>query len=105
MKFIAYFELSESITPLDMLKGAELLSKAAITFEGTKVTNWMVTPENWGIAMIESKSEEHLLHLFSQWRIAVPGVYKVVKCAPAMTVEEYTPKLLDLANKMKKPAK
>ena len=102
MKLIVYFEVNENNQPEDILKGADLIGKAELDFEGSELTNWLITPENWGICIIESDSEEHILNYFNQWRQAVKGCYSVLKCSPALPVPEYAPKLMELVGKINK---
>ena len=100
MKFVAYFELNESASPADIMKAWEKIQKAEIEMDDLEVTNWMITAEYWGIAIIESKSADQVINNFATWRTVLPGIYKTVKCAPAMLVEEYGPKLLELLGKL-----
>ena len=102
MKFVAYWELNENNTPEEILKGALKIQNLNIQWEAGEITTWLVTVENWGITIFESTSAEEILNGFAQWRQAVPGCYKVVKCAPAVEVEEYAPKLMELVAKVNK---
>ncbi|MFX0101309.1 MAG: hypothetical protein ACFFCS_17175 [Candidatus Hodarchaeota archaeon] len=93
------------MSPAEILKGADLINKAFPPAEGNAdapPVTWLVTPENWGIVIFESDSEAGVAEGLERWRIAVPGVYKTVKCSPAMSVMEYMPTLVEMVGKLSK---
>ena len=105
MEFLLYYLLDEKATPEAILKGATVLEKAKIELEGYEVKQWLVTPEYWGMVVVEADNAVSLAHGINQWRQAIPGIYKEVKYSVALKVEEYVPKMMDLVamvNKAKK---
>lgn len=96
MKLVAYFELDLSISPQDIVKAGQKLTECAFEMPNFKVTNWMVTAEYWGIAIIESDDEVDCLHNINRWKVALPNIFSKFKLSPGMLVEEYMPKMIDM---------
>ncbi len=102
MLFLMYFDLNENATPEDIMKGAAVLQKANIQLEGTETKTWLVTPEYWGIAIVECSDETTLSHGINMWSQASPGIYKQIRYSIALNVEKYAPKLMELIAKINK---
>ena len=70
--------------------------------EGTKEIAWYVsTTDYWGITIVEAESEEQMTEIVGMWRIAKPGIFKLVKATPAMEIVKIVPILMKLARKIK----
>ena len=103
MIFLAYWELNTDFDPSELAGLAQtLVSKKLWPVEGTKEIAWYVsTTDYWGITIIEAESEEQMTEVVGMWRIAKPGIFKLVKATPAMEVVKVVPILMKLAKKIK----
>jgi len=103
MIFITYWELNTDFDPSELAGVAQtLISKKLWPVEGTKEIAWYVsTSDYWGITIIEAETEEQLTEMIGMWRIAKPGIFKLVKSTPAMEIVKIVPVLMKLAKKIK----
>ncbi|MFX0083843.1 MAG: DUF3303 family protein [Candidatus Hodarchaeota archaeon] len=100
---MAYWELNTDFDPSDLAGLAQsLISKKLWPVEGMKEIAWYVsTSDYWGITIVEADSEEQLIEMTGMWRIAKPGIFKLVKTTPAIEVVKVLPPLMKLAKKIK----
>lgn len=101
MLFIIHFELDPSHDPSDILKMYQKVQEAEIAVEKWETKGWYITPEYWGIAIVETESVEDILTNANAWRIALPGIFKNYNISPAADVAEYAPNLAKLVRKLK----
>ena len=103
MIFIAYWELNNDFDPSELAGVAQtLISKKLWPVEGMKEIAWYVsTSDNWGITIVEAETEEQIVEMTGMWRIAKPGIFKLVKTTPAMEIVKIVPALMKLAKKIK----
>ena len=103
MIFISYWELNPDFDPSELAEIAqELMSKKIYPAEGVKEIAFYVSiSDYWGISIDESDSEEALARGTNMWRIAKPGVLKLVKTTAAMEVAKILPILVKLKKEIK----
>jgi len=103
MIFIAYWELNPDFDPSQLAGVAQtLISKKLWPVEGMKEIAWYVsTSDNWGITIVEADTEEQIVEMTGMWRIAKPGIFKLVKTTPAIEIVKIIPVLMKLAKKIK----
>ena len=103
MLFITYWELNPDFDPSELADIAQMiLNKKLYPVEGTKMLGWyMSTGDYWGITISEADNEEQLARGSQMWRIAKPGVFKLIKTSPAIE----TAKAIPIAMKLKKDLK
>lgn len=101
MIFVTYWELNTDFDPSELAEIAQkILSKGLWPSPGIKTLAWYITPEYWGITVAEAESEEALMKDANLWRIAKPGIFKVLKSSPAMKTEEVLPLMVQLKKKL-----
>jgi hypothetical protein len=92
MLFITYWELNENVALQDTLQAAnKLTSSGLFPPQNVQILRWDITPDNWGILLVESDSAQAVSDALGMWRAAVPGFFKVTKTSPAVTVQEAIP--------------
>ena len=103
MLYISYWELNPDLDPTEIAEVAvELMSKKIYPVEGINdIVFHVSTSDYWGITLTEADSEEAMARSTSIWRIAKPGMIKLVKTSPAMEVA----KILPILTKLKKEVK
>lgn len=102
MIFITYWELNPDFDPTELVDMAQtMISKKLYPMEGVKQIAWYVSPDYWGISVEDAVSEEAIVKNVSMWRIAKPGVFKIIKTSPAMKVESVLPIVMKLSKQIK----
>jgi hypothetical protein len=92
MLFITYWELNENSAVAANLEAAtKLTSSGMFPPENVQVLRWDITPDNWGILLVEADSAQAINDALSMWRAAVPGFFKSTKTSPAIAVQEAIP--------------
>jgi hypothetical protein len=94
MLFLVYWELNENMSIAERLQVAgKLTEKGIFPPEGVKIIRWDVTPDVWGILLIEADTAAAANEALTQWRAAGAGFFKSTKTAPAIPVEEAIPQV------------
>ena len=94
MLFVTYWELNENMASQDTLEAAnKLTSSGLFPPQDVQILRWDVTPDNWGILIVESDSAQAVNDALGMWRASVPGFFKVTKTSPAVPVQEGIPEL------------
>lgn len=103
MIFMSYWELNDNFDPTELSGLAQtLVNKKLWPAEGVKQIAWYVSAsDNWGITIVEAESEEQIVENAGMWRIAKPGIFKLVKTTPAMEIVKLIPVLMKLGKKIK----
>jgi hypothetical protein len=103
MLFISYWELNPDLDPTAIGEVAqELMSKKIYPVAGIKDIVFHVSPSDyWGISLTEAESEEALARSTNIWRIAKPGMIKLVKTSPGIEVAKALPILAKLKKDIK----
>jgi hypothetical protein len=102
MLFLIYFEFNPSIDPSKLIDAFQKLQEIDVEAEKWETKSWYVTPEYWGIAVVETDSAKDIAQNVNSWRMALPGIFKTYNVAPALDVESYVPIALKLARKFRK---
>ena len=101
--YLWYWELNENMPSAERLKVAkELTSSGLFPPEGVNVLRFDVTPDNWGITVLEADNAEDVFKAINVWRAAKEGFFNTVKVSPAMPVKEIMPlnaSILEALNK------
>ena len=102
MLFITYWELNDNFDPSELAEIAQkILSKNLFPTEGVKQIGWYVsTSDYWGITIVEADTEEQLVKNTAVWRIAKPGLFKIVKSTSAMEIAKVLPILMKLKKQL-----
>jgi hypothetical protein len=91
--FITYFELSENISLADRVPmSLKVTSSGLFPPKGVNIVHFDLTPDSWGIIVLEAESAADVQRTLDVWRAAAgPGFFKSTKTAPAMPVKEAIP--------------
>lgn len=103
MIFMSYWELNPDFDPSELAGVAQtLMSKKLYPIEGVKEIAWYVsTGDHWGVTIADAENEEQMVEMAAIWRMAKPGIFKLIKTTPAMEIVKLLPVLMKLAQKMK----
>lgn len=104
MLFITYFELNPEKDPSEILDAFQKIQDAKIgdMMEKWEEKGWYITPDYWGVFIVDTDTVEDVLRNSNAWRLALPGIFKKIKTCMAAEVEQYAPILLKLVRKLKK---
>ena len=102
MLFLVYYELNPSLDPSEILNAYQKIQEAEIKQEKWDVKGWYITPEHWGVAIVDTDSVDDVLINANAWRIALPGLFIKYNISPVKEVEESVPILAKLVRKLKK---
>lgn len=92
MLFVTYWELNEnSAVPANLEAATKLTTSGMFPPQNIQILQWDITPDNWGILLVEADSAQAINDALSMWRAAVPGFFKLTKTAPALPVQEALP--------------
>ena len=95
MLFVTIWELNPDFDPSKLTDLAQtFMSKNLFPAEGIEVLGWYVTQEYWGVTI-------SIINEANGWRIAMPGIFKKFKTAPAMEVAQVLPLMTKLAKKIR----
>ena len=53
MQFIVYYEFDPNLDPEDMFKAYQKIQEAEIDLD-SETKSWYMTPEHWGVAIVET---------------------------------------------------
>jgi hypothetical protein len=103
MKVITYYELNPDVDPSAIgTIAAKFLSKGMYPAKGVKTIAWYNTvADYWGVAIDEVENEEAYLNNVNQFRIALPGIFKVFKSSLVMDAKDVLPALAKLEKQVK----
>jgi hypothetical protein len=103
MLFVIYFEFNENKDPAEILDAFQKIQDAKIAemHEKWDVKGWYVTPDYWGVAIVDTDSVQVHLRSANSWRLALPDIFKLFKTAIAAEVEQYAPNLAKLIRKLR----
>jgi hypothetical protein len=101
--FITYFELNPDFDPTELGDIAQkILSKGLYPPKGEKtIAMYLSTADLWGITIEDTENTEASVVGANMWRIAKPGIFKVMKTTPAMKLEELIPIVARLSKQLK----
>ena len=95
--------MNPDFDPTELVEVTQALIKKKVTpAEGEKTLHvYFSTSEYWGITITVAESEEALLQSAQIWRIAKPGIFKVLKISPVVDLVKAIPFLVQLGKKLK----
>ncbi len=89
MLFLSYWELNENIPRVQRMEaGQKLLQTGLFPPAGINIIRWDATLDGWGIMLAEADDFTAINRALDAWRIAVPGMFKFTRTAPAQPVQE-----------------
>ena len=89
MLFPTYWELNENISVEERLGvGQKLISSGMFPPEGVNIIRWDITPDGWGVTLLEADSEAAVSRGLNMWRVAGTGIFKCTKTSTARPVQE-----------------
>ena len=92
MLFITYWELNENVALQDTIQAAHKLTASGIfPPANVQILRWDITPDNWGILLVESDSAQTVADALSLWRAALPGFFKMTRTSPSVPVQDAIP--------------
>lgn len=101
MLYVLYWEVNENMPVEERLQIAQkLTSSGMFPPKGVNVVRWDMTPDLWGIAIVEAENAWDVFSAVGMWRSMRPGFFKMTKLAPAMPVQEVMPREGELLKKL-----
>ena len=101
---LAYFELNPDFNPADLGDiAADLMNANAWPTEGVNLLGWWITPDLWGVAVVEVDSAEAAMKDANVWQIKKPGIYKTFRTAIAMETMNVPALMAQLKEKLETP--
>ena len=92
MLFMTYWELNENMAEQERHQITQKLTSAALfPPEGVNVVRLDMTPDGWGVLILEAERAEEVFRALDLWRAAGAGFYKSTKTAPALPIEQVIP--------------
>ncbi len=103
MIFISYWELNPDFDPSELAELAQtLISKKVWPAEGVKEIGWYASAsDHWGITIVEADNIDQVVENAAMWRIAKPGIFKLIKTTPGIEIAKMLPVLMKMAKKIK----
>ncbi|TFG27299.1 MAG: hypothetical protein EU532_07715 [Promethearchaeota archaeon] len=103
MLIATYFELNPEKSPSEILDAFQKIQDAKIgeMHKKWEVKGWYITPDYWGVSIVDTDTVEDALRNANAWRLALPGIFTVFKTCMAAEVEQYAPTLVQLIRKFK----
>jgi len=97
-----YWELNEDISGTARLKAVEKLKSAGLfPPENIDVVRFDVTPDYWGITLLNADTVADVSDFINMWRTACPGIFKMTKVSLARPVQESLASASELIKKIK----
>ena len=101
MLFLIYWELNENMPVGERLQiGQKLTSSGLYPPKGVNVIRWDITPDGWGITLVEAENATDVGRSIDMWRASGAGFFKCIKTSPAIPVQEYMPMVGELLKTM-----
>jgi hypothetical protein len=94
--------MDPSLDPSAILSAFQKIQEAQLESEKWELKGWYITPEYWGVAIVETESANDIAQNANSWRLVLPGIFKKYNISPVLEVEQYAPVLLKLIRKLKK---
>jgi hypothetical protein len=87
--FLTYWELNENMSLEERLgAGQKLMASGLFPPEGVNIIRWDITPDGWGVTILEADSEAAVSRAMNVWRAAGTGLFKCTKTSTARPVQE-----------------
>jgi hypothetical protein len=92
MLFLTYFEMNEEMPVAERLQAAQKLTASGLfPPKDVKVVRWDITPDGWGILVVEADNAAALDRGLTLWRATGAGFFRKTRTAPAQPVLEAIP--------------
>ena len=92
MLFLTHFELNETLSVGERLQAAQKLTTSGLfPPKDVKIVRWDITPDGWGILVVEADDAAALDSSLTLWRATSTGFFKTTRTAPAQPVMEAIP--------------
>lgn len=89
MLFLTYWELNEDMSSEDKQQiTGKLTASGLFPPKGVNIIRWDVTPDQWGILIMEAESAADINDALNMWRVAGAGFFKSTRTAPAQPVQD-----------------
>lgn len=75
---------------------SKLVNSGLFPPANVKVLRWDMTPDWWGILLMEAEDPADVARALDIWRVAYDGFFKVTKTCPAMPIAESMPYMAKL---------
>jgi hypothetical protein len=83
--------------------GAEAHFQSVFPPKGVNMLRWDMTPDLWGIAILEAENAWDVFSAVGMWLASSPGFIRMTKIAPATPVQEAIPREGELLKKLAYP--
>lgn len=101
MLFLTYWELNEDMNITQRLQIAEKLqARKLFPPNGTEIVRWDITPDGWGILLLDAPDPGAVAHALDIRRIAGTGFFKVTRTSPAIPVTDSIAVAAELIKKL-----
>ena len=92
MLYVLYWELNENMHKEELLQVAQKLTSTGICpLKDVNVVRWDVTPDGWGISIMEADKAWDVFSAINMCMSMKPGFFKMIKVSPAMPVKKVMP--------------
>jgi hypothetical protein len=90
MLFASYWELSENVAVQDQFTAAQkIMASELFPPQGVNIVHWGITPDRWGILILEAENAAQVDRAFYVWRAALPGIFKSSKSGPMLSIQDH----------------
>ena len=89
MLLVTYWEFNENMSEAERQQIAQKrVSSGVFPSESVNIIRWDVTPDGWGICVLEAETGDAAMRSVAVWRASGAGFFKSTKTSPAMPVQE-----------------
>jgi hypothetical protein len=89
MLFLTYWELNENMPMKERLEAAHKVTASGLfPPKGVKIVRWDMTPDEWGILLLEAEDVADVHRALSLWRVAGAGFFRLTKTAPTHPAQQ-----------------
>ena len=97
MLFLSYWEIDENASVEQRFAAASKLANSGLfPPPNVKILRWDMTPDWWGIIVMEADNAADVASVLDVWRVAFDGFFRVTKTSPAMPVADSFPHMAKL---------
>lgn len=90
MLYIMYWRLNENMSEKERALAAHKLRVSRLfPPKGVILIREDITPDLWGVTIMEAETPKDLFEAINIWRAAAPGFFKTTRVSPAMPLQEY----------------
>lgn len=101
MLFLCYWEINENVSVEKRFAAASKVANSGLfPPPNVNVLRWDMTPDWWGILLMEADDPADVARALDIWRVAFDGFFKVTKTSSAMPIAENMPYMAKLLEDM-----